>query len=84
MLRTTLCPTSFGEAPAGPRRSTVSPRSWISVLATAFAALREALAASRQYEQMRSHGVPHDPAIKTAFGMDCAARHAAIRFAGRG
>jgi hypothetical protein len=31
-------------------------------------ALREGLAASRQYEQLRSRGIPHDTAIRSALG----------------
>ena len=33
------------------------------------AAWRESLAASRQYEQLRSRGMPHDAALREALGM---------------
>jgi hypothetical protein len=33
------------------------------------AAWRESLAASRQYEQLRSSGMPHDAALRQALGM---------------
>ena len=32
-------------------------------------ALREGLAAQREYEHLRSRGTPHDAAIKHAFGL---------------
>jgi hypothetical protein len=44
--------------------------SWptVTALRAACDALREGLAASRQYEQLRSRGVPHDTAIRSALG----------------
>jgi hypothetical protein len=50
-------------------------------------ALREGLAAHRQYEQLRSRGVPHDTALREAlgFGRSPATRYTARRiyFAGK-
>ena len=44
--------------------------SWptVTALRAGCDALREGLAASRQYEQLRSRGVPHDTAIRSALG----------------
>ena len=59
-----------------------------SVPATFWAALREALAASHEYQGLRSRGVPHDRAIRTAFGMGRSSSHVnapseRLTFAGR-
>lgn len=63
---------------------------WSSIAAVggAFAALREGLAASREYQQLRSSGVSHDIAIREALGIRSsspAAMHGAgtIYFAGK-
>lgn len=44
--------------------------SWptVTALRAACDSLREGLAASRQYEQLRSRGVAHDTAIRSALG----------------
>ena len=44
---------------------------WRTVIAlrTMWGAFREGLAAHRQYEHLRSRGVPHDAAIKEALGV---------------
>jgi hypothetical protein len=47
---------------------TAAARPTVTVLRAAYDALREGLAASRQYEQLRSRGVPHDTAIRSALG----------------
>jgi hypothetical protein len=52
-------------------------------------ALREGLAAHRQYEQLRSRGVPHDTALREALGFGRSPAHATrdtarrIYFAGK-
>ena len=61
----------------------------VAMLGNAFAALREGLAASREYQQLRSLGVSHDMAIREALGLYSsapAAMHGAcpIYFAGKG
>ena len=76
MLRT----LSFSQMPSGSRYH------WpASVLAMAFAALVEGLAASRGYQQLRARGVGHDVAIRDAFGIGPARRHGvgSICFAGK-
>ena len=61
----------------------------VTLLRTFCGALREALAASRQYEQLRTRGVPHDKAIREALGLGLSAPQASRRrrdplyFAGR-
>jgi hypothetical protein len=86
MLRS--IPSADGAAPKATAQSTAF---WSPVigLGAAFAALLEALAASRQYQQLRSRGVRHDHAIREAFGIGLNRPHAlrqgvgAIRFAGK-
>ena len=52
-------------------------------------AWRESLAVSRQYEQLRSRGIPHDAALAEAFGIGPSPSHGtretakSIYFAGR-
>ena len=76
MLRT----LPYSQTPAP--RSALWPRFPLKRLATAVAALRESLAASRQYQRLRSRGVGHDAAIRNAFGVGPAPSQA-IHFAGR-
>jgi hypothetical protein len=56
--------------PAGRRTQSTAAAYWptVTALRAACDALREGLAASRQYEQLRSQGVPHDTAIRSALG----------------
>ena len=49
--------------------STASLSPTLTALRTMCAAWRESLAASRQYEQLRSSGMPHDAALRQALGM---------------
>jgi hypothetical protein len=63
-------------------RSALWPRFPATMLAMATAALRDSLAASRQYQRLRSRGVGHDAAIRDAFGVGPASSQA-IHFAGR-
>jgi len=46
--------------------------SWptVTALRTMCDALREGLAAHRQYEGLRSRGIPHDTALREALGID--------------
>jgi hypothetical protein len=76
---------------AAPKATLHSAAFWppITALSAAFAALRDGLAASREYQQLRSRGVRHDRAIREAFGIGPDTPHAtrqgagAIRFAGK-
>ena len=56
--------------PAGRFAGPTAASCWPTVIALRATcdALREGLAASRQYEQLRSRGVPHDTAIRSALG----------------
>ena len=59
-----------------------------SFLATFWTALREALSASHEYQRLRSRGMSHDHAIRTALGMGRSCSHANVSgerlyFAGR-
>ena len=79
MLRT----LSFDQMPA-PRSGLASPRPR-SPLIEPFAAVVEGLAASRQYQQLRTRGRRHDVAIREAFGLGPAREHGvgSICFAGK-
>jgi len=61
----------------------------VSSLRTAWDAWRDGLAAHRQYEHLRSRGVPHEEAIQEALGVGWSRRQAArerakpLWFAGR-
>lgn len=78
MLRT----LSLGQSAAQPRFSSFRPA---SAFISAFAAMTEGLAASRQYQQSRSRGLHHDAAIRAAFGINPARTHSVgpLAFAGR-
>jgi hypothetical protein len=96
MLRTCHCATHPHAA-----RHAISPPSlfarptalsaWrmVAVLAAMVEALREGLAACREYEELRSRGMPHDTALRTALGLGASpqqgTRAAAkpLHFAGR-
>jgi hypothetical protein len=51
------------------QRSASSPRRIATTLATAWDALREGLSAYREYELLKSGGLPHDPALRAALGI---------------
>lgn len=51
-------------------RSAASPWPAVTALRTIYDALCEGLAASRQYEHLRSRGVRHDAALRQALGID--------------
>jgi hypothetical protein len=75
MLHILHCAPSFDEIgrethPRGQCTRATAASSWPTVIALRAGcdALREGLAASRQYEQLRSRGVPHDTAIRSALG----------------
>ena len=46
-----------------------SPSTFAATLRNIRDALREGLAAHREYEHLRSRGTPHDAALKHAFGL---------------
>ena len=71
---------SFEQAPALP--TTSWPRSSVTALAAAFAALGEGLATSRRYQRLRSNGISHDTAIRDAVGIGSTGSRP-IHFAGR-
>jgi hypothetical protein len=82
-----LCRRETGSAARPACQGTAPP---IATTRRAIAdAWREALAACRQYEELRSSGVPHDRAIREALGLglipSAAPRQAAtsLYFAGR-
>jgi hypothetical protein len=64
MLRQTFHPTGPESAP----RKTNPARTVATILRAMGDAWREALAAHRQYVQLTSRGVAHDPALKQALG----------------
>lgn len=89
MLRNCYHAPSFDEAhqeidPAGrsARRSASSSRPIATTLRTICDALREGLAAHRQYEHLKSRGVSHDRALREALGIHIPASevHAAARY----
>jgi hypothetical protein len=72
MIRTLSSPSGFDHAqdtslPSRTAPSTTAPP--IAIALRAIAALREGLASARQYEQLRSNGVPHDRAVREALGV---------------
>ena len=79
MLRT----LSFEQIPAS-RLGFASPRRG-SPLIVPFAAVVEGLAASRQYQRLRTRGCSHDAAVREAFGIGPAReqRVGSICFAGK-
>jgi len=79
MLRT----VSLGQLPVAQPR--ISSFRSVSALVSAFEAVTEGLAASRQYQQSRSRGLGHDAAIRAAFGIGPARAHGiqTLAFAGR-
>jgi hypothetical protein len=72
MIRTLSSPSGFDQTqdtspPGRPSPLTTAPA--IAITLRAIAALREGLASARQYEQLRSNGVPHDRAVREALGV---------------
>lgn len=71
------------------RRPAAPFRPAVTALRMIYDALREGLAASRQYEHLRSKGVPHDTALREALGIGRSPSHGTreaakpIYFAGR-
>jgi hypothetical protein len=92
MLRNSHCLASFDETHlhlAGhcSRQATASSRPTITALRKIYAAFGEALAACRQYEQLRSSGRPHDTALRESLGIGSSPRTCGttrpLYFAGR-
>ncbi len=94
MLQNSHCLASFHE--------TISTRTWqvvahgqsaasswptVTALRKIYAAFGEALAACREYEQLRSSGLPHDAALRHSLGIGSAQRSCGttrpLYFAGR-
>jgi hypothetical protein len=50
-------------------RTTARFRQALTALRTLSEAIQECLAAHRQYEQMRSRGIPHETALREALGL---------------
>ena len=72
MIRTLSNPAGFDQIqdtslPGRTAPPTTAPP--IAIALRAIAALREGLASARQYEQLRSNGVPHDRAVREALGV---------------
>jgi hypothetical protein len=69
--------------------TTLSAWPMLAAVAAMGEALREGLAAHREYEELRSRGMPHDTALRTALGLGASpqqrTRAAAkpLHFAGR-
>ena len=51
------------------RPAALSDWPMVAALAAMGGALREGLAASREYEELRSRGLPHDTALRAALGL---------------
>src|SRR5262245_41309125 len=76
MLSTCHCTTHLDVAhqatsPPGlfVRPTALSAWPMVAALATMGEALREGLAAQREYEELRSRGLPHDTALRAALGL---------------
>jgi hypothetical protein len=76
MLRTFLDAPSFDatheDTSPACRCAQRAPSSWPNALQKMYGALREALAAHRQYEHLRNSGIPHDAAAREALGFGSA------------
>jgi hypothetical protein len=96
MLRTCHCPTHlhaahYATSPPGIFVPPTALSAWpmLAALATMGESLREGLAACREYEELRSRGMPHDTAIRASLGLGASpqqrTRAAAkpLHFAGR-
>jgi hypothetical protein len=76
MVRTCHCAAHFDEPHQAihPAHRSVRPilasvRPLVTALGMMCDALREGLAAYREYEELRSRGMPHDTALKAALGL---------------
>jgi hypothetical protein len=74
MLRNSHCLASFNETHphlAGRCSRAAAASSWptVTALRKIYDAFGEALAACRQYEQLRSGGLSHDTALRTSLGI---------------
>jgi hypothetical protein len=71
MLRQSFHPTGTESTPreTNPAAAARSSRPLATILHAIGDAWREALTAHRQYEQLTSSGVAHDPALKEALGI---------------
>jgi hypothetical protein len=71
------------------RPAALSAWPMVAALATMGEALRDGLAACREYEQLRSRGMPHDTAIRASLGLGASPQRATraaakpLHFAGR-
>jgi hypothetical protein len=83
-----LCPchdaTSLGATSLGVHRHNQAPATWpmVATLHAMWDAWGEALSAHRQYEHLRSRGVPHDTAIRESLGLG-RVHHAGTRHAAK-
>jgi hypothetical protein len=74
MIRTFQDTSRFQDTPRETSRAATSSRPtaaapMVATLRAMGGALREGLAAARQYEQLRSSGVPHERAVREALGI---------------
>jgi hypothetical protein len=96
MLRNCHCtanlhPAHHATSPPGlfVRPTALSAWPMIAALAAMGEALREGLAAHREYEELRSRGMPHDTALRAALGLGPSRRQGTraaaepLHFAGR-
>ena len=94
MLQNSHCLASFHESHQHPhlagrcsRPSADSSSPTVTALRKIYAAFGEALAACREYEQLRSSGLPHDAALRHSLGIGSAQRSCGttrpLYFAGR-
>src|SRR5262245_20194236 len=81
MLSTCHCATHphaahHATSPPGLFDSPTALSAWpmVTTLAAMGEALREGLAACREYEELRSRGMPHDTALRAALGLDPSSR----------
>jgi hypothetical protein len=94
MLQTVHSPSGFEEVHRHARLGSRCPRPATAAYGPTVTAVRkirdafgEALAACRQYEQLRSSGLPHDAALRESLGISPSKRTcgttAPLHFAGR-
>jgi hypothetical protein len=71
MLCTCHNATSLGATSLGVHHHDLAPAPWpmLATLHAMWDAWGEALAAHRQYEHLRSRGVPHDTALRESLGL---------------
>jgi hypothetical protein len=69
MIRTFYDTSRFQQTRRETSRADPSSRPIATTLRAIGSALREGLAAARQYEQLRSSGVPHERAVREALGV---------------